>query len=102
MGRTPGERKDINFSVKLSPGELEWLEGMKESLELNSTAEVIRGFIRAVRTLFGLPPYMVEHLREDMKKRGLSSEQYIQELLAKRYEELPKHGAGEKPHATRK
>lgn len=87
---TPPERKDINFSVKLSPTDMEYLDVLKEELNYIAIADAVRDMVAAFRTTFSLPVYQADRLKEDMKARGLNPLQYIQELLARRYEELGK------------
>ncbi len=87
---TPPDRKDINFSVKLSPTDMAYLDTLKEELNHVAIADAVRDIVEAFRTTFNLPVYQSSRLREDMEARGLNSLQYIQELLARRYEELSK------------
>ena len=87
---TPPDRKDINFSVKLSPTDMAYLDGLKEELGHVAIADAVRDVVEALRTTFSLPVYQAERVKQDMAARGLNPLQYIQELLAKRYEELGK------------
>ncbi len=87
---TPPDRKDINFSVKLSPTDMAYLDSLKEDLNHVAIADAVRDLVAAFRTTFSLPVYQAERLAEDMKARDLNMLQYIQELLARRYEELAK------------
>ena len=96
--RTPPDRKDINFSVKLSPIEMAFLDKKKDQLGMVSMADVLRELVEAYRTTFNLPAYQAEWLHADMQARGLTMLQYIQELLAKKYEDRDK----EPPHAPAK
>ncbi|HLL54349.1 MAG TPA: hypothetical protein VK447_12420 [Myxococcaceae bacterium] len=86
----PPDRKDINFSVKLSPTEMAYLDTLKEQLGHVAIADAVRDLVAAFRTTFNLPVYQAERLKEDMRSRGLNTLQYLQELLAKRYEEVSK------------
>lgn len=51
-------------------------------------AHALRTLISACRTTFWLPPYMVQLLTADMQRRELDLFRYVQELLARRSEEL--------------
>jgi len=44
--------------------------------------------------IFSLPQYQAERLKADMAARRMTSLQYLQELLARRYEELSKATRG--------
>ena len=90
---TPPDRKDINFSVKLSPTDMAYLDTLKEELGHVAIADAVRDMVEAFRTTFSLPVYQAERLKQDMAARGLTPLQYLQELLAKRYEELGKEPA---------
>ena len=87
---TPPDRKDINFSVKLSPTDMAYLDELKEQLGHVAIADAVRDLVEAFRTTFSLPVYQTERLKQDMEGRGINTLQYLQELLAKRYEELAK------------
>lgn len=100
MARTPSERKDISFSVKLRPEDMEYLQKMQKERSANATAEVIRDILAAMRTTFALPQYMADRIQEDMKERGLPMLEYLKELLGMRYEML-KSGDAEAPPPTK-
>jgi len=85
---TPPSLKDINYSVKLSPADMAYLGRFKAELSHVAISEAVRDIIAAFRTTFGLPPYQVKQLHEDMAARKLNLIQYLQELLARRYEEI--------------
>jgi len=92
--KTPEDRKDVNFSVKLAPDQLRFLEAMKDELGHKAVADVVRDMVESFRTTFSLPQYQAERLKADMADRGMTSWQYLQELLARRYEELSKATQG--------
>jgi hypothetical protein len=69
---------------------MKFLEERRKELEANANAEALRDIIRNLRTRFGLPAFMVERLERDRKERGLTLMDYIKELLALRYEALPR------------
>jgi len=87
---TPPDRKDINYSVKLSPTDMTFLDSLKEQLGHVAIADAVRDIVVAFRTTFSLPLYQAERLQQDMNARRLNLIQYLQELLARRYEELAK------------
>ncbi len=69
---------------------MKFLEERRKELEANANAEALRDVIRNLRTCFGLPAFMVDRLERDRKERGLSLMDYLKELLAMRYQELPR------------
>ena len=68
---------------------MKFLEERRKELEANANAEALRDVIRNLRTRFGLPAFMVDRLERDRKERRLSLMDYIKELLALRYQQLP-------------
>ncbi len=90
MPRTPAERVDLSFTLRLPPDDMKFLEQRRKELEANANAEALRDVIRNLRTRFGLPAFMVDRLERDRKERGLSLMDYLKELLAMRYQELPR------------
>ncbi len=90
MPRTPAERVDLSFTLRLPPDDMKFLEERRKELEANANAEALRDVIRNLRTCFGLPAFMVDRLERDRKERGLSLMDYLKELLAMRYQELAK------------
>ncbi len=91
------ERKLIGFSLKLSPGEMEFVESLKAKNGL-SAAENIRAFINAFRQWFDLPSFMVDELRTQMEDKGLTLREYVREVLAREYVRTV-HGEGERRNA---
>src|SRR3954466_6408777 len=87
---TPPDRKGVNYSVNLLPLDMKFLETFKEELGRTSMADAVRDIVVAFRTTFNLPVYQAERPHQDMKARHLNLIQYVQELLARRYEELTK------------
>jgi len=79
---------DVNFSVKLAQDDMSFLERLKDQLGYAAIADVLRDIVEALRTTFGLPLYQAERLQQDMAARKMNVIQYLQELLARRYEEL--------------
>jgi hypothetical protein len=53
----------------------------------SGVGELIRDYVRCFRTWFQMPPYQAEALEKDCKKRGLNQREYIQEILARHYQE---------------
>ena len=90
MPRTPAERVDLSFTLRLPPDDMKFLEERRKELEANANAEALRDVIRNLRTCFGLPAFMVDRLERDRKERGLNLMDYLKELLAIRYQELPR------------
>jgi hypothetical protein len=90
MPRTPAERIDLSFTLRLPPDDMKFLEERRKELEANANAEALRDVIRNLRTRFGLPAFMVDRLERDRKERGLNLMDYIKELLALRFQEISK------------
>jgi hypothetical protein len=90
MPRTPAERIDLSFTLRLPPDDMKFLEERRRELEANANAEALRDIIKNLRTRFGLPAFMIDRLERDRKERGLSLIDYIKELLALRCQELLK------------
>jgi hypothetical protein len=90
MPRTPStaDRKDINFTVKLAPSQLRFLESLKPALRVQSEQGSLREVLDQFQSWFRLPPYQRERLEQDMAGRRVNLLQYLQELLALRFEEL--------------
>jgi len=80
----------INFTVKLTPGQLKYLERLAEVLEVSTEASALREVLEQFRSWFRLPAYQREALQKDVAERKLNILRYIQELLARHYEELAK------------
>ena len=78
----------IGFTVKLTPLQYNFLERQKAKLDVQFGADVGREIVEGLRTWFSLPAYQVEVLEKDMASRKLNWITYVQELLARRYEEL--------------
>ena len=102
MPRTPAERIDLSFTLRLPPEDMKFLEERRKELEANAIAEALRDIIRNLRTRFGLPAFMTDRLEHDRKERALSLMDYIKELLALRYqglskEPMPRGSSSEKP-----
>src|SRR5262249_26744966 len=90
MPRTPAERIDLSFTLRLPPDDMKFLEERRKELEANANAEALRDLIKNLRTRFGLPAFMVDRLERDREELGLSLMDYVKELLALRYQELCK------------
>jgi hypothetical protein len=74
--------------VKLTPQQFAFLEEQKERLDVQYGADVVREIVEGLRTGFGLPAYQVELLEKEMASRKQNWITYLQELLARRYEQL--------------
>src|SRR5215813_3376705 len=97
MPRTPAERIDLSFTLRLPPDDMKFLEERRKELEANANAEALRDLIKNLRTHFGLPAFMVDRLERDRKQCALSLMDYIKELLALRYQELVKETVARGP-----
>src|ERR1700722_7567154 len=96
MGRPPTDpdKKMLGFTVKLTPPQHAFLDELKEELNVQFGADVVREMVEGLRTWFGLPGYQVELLEKDMKTRKQNWKTYLQELLARRYEILQQEQPG--------
>ncbi len=88
MPRTPAERIDLSFTLRLPPDDMKFLEQRRKELEANANAEALRDIIKNLRTWFGLPAFMIDRLERERKERDLTLIDYIKELLALRYQQL--------------
>ena len=70
MPRTPAERVDLSFTLRLPPDDMKFLEQRRKELAANANAEALRDVIRNLRTCFGLPAFMVDRLERDRKEGG--------------------------------
>ena len=78
----------VNFTLKLPPRQLEYLESLAPALGATSQQSVLREIMEQFQSWFRLPVYQREALQKDMAARKAHIFQYIQELLARHYEEL--------------
>lgn len=87
------------FSIRLYPDDLAFVRELRRrdrafgDSPRRSLNEVIRTLVTAMRTWFGLPRFMAEALEADMRVRGLDLYGYLQDLLARHYEELARSSA---------
>jgi hypothetical protein len=81
-------RNLVNFTLKLTPGQLRYLERMEPVLGASSQQNVLRELLEQLQTWFRLPVYQREALQKDMAGRKAHIFQYIQELLARHHEKL--------------
>jgi hypothetical protein len=88
VGRTSIEKKDLNFSLKLSPEDRSYLDALAQQLNVGSAGDAARKTISSQRTLYELPPFMAERIRKDMKDRKMNIFTYMSELLGHRFYEL--------------
>jgi len=96
MGRTPNTIELESLTVRYPPGVGAFLRGemarlMKAKGLQYSMNDVIREMIDAFRTLFALPPPVVEALEQERQKLKMDVHEYVAHLLFERYEQL-KHG----------
>src|SRR3954466_6332463 len=83
----------INFTLKLAPSQLRYLESLEPALGASSQQSVLRAILEQFQSWCRLPVYQREALQKDMTGRKANILQYIQELLARHFEELSKDAA---------
>ena len=90
MPRTPStaSRNEVNFTVKLAPSQMLFLGGLKTPLRVSSEQQVLREVLDAFRSWFWLPVYQRQRLEQELAQKKTHILQYLQELLARRFEEL--------------
>jgi hypothetical protein len=96
MGRTPNTIELESLTVRYPPGVGTFLRGemsrlMKAKGRQYSMNDVVREMIEAFRTMFGLPPQVVEVVEQERHKLKMDVHQYVSHLLFERYEQL-RHG----------
>ncbi len=96
MGRTPNTIELESLTVRYPPGVGAFLRSemarlMKAKGRQYSMNDVVREMIEAFRTMFGLPPQVVEVLEQERQKLKMDVHQYVSHLLFERYEQL-RHG----------
>jgi hypothetical protein len=96
MGRTPNTVELESLTVRYPPGVGVFLRGevarlMKAKGRQYSMNDVVREMIEAFRTMFSLPPQVVEVLEQERHKLKMDVHQYVSHLLFERYEQL-RHG----------
>ena len=93
MGRAPNRIELESLSVRYPPPVGDFLRKevdrlMKAKGRQYSLNDVIREMIEAFRTVFSLPPQVVEVIEQDRKNLKLDMHQYVSRLLFERYEQL--------------
>jgi hypothetical protein len=90
MPRTPStaSRNEVNFTVKLAPSQMRFLGSLKVPLRVSSEQQVLREILDAFRSWFWLPVYQRQRLERELAQKKTHVLQYLQELLARRFEEL--------------
>jgi len=96
MGRTPNTIELESLTVRYPPGVGTFLRGemsrlMKAKGRQYSMNDVVREMVEAFRTMFGLPPQVVEVIEQERHKLKMDVHQYVSHLLFERYEQL-RHG----------
>ena len=96
MGRTPNTIELESLTVRYPPGVGAFLRGevarlMKANGRQYSMNDVVREMVEAFRTMFGLPPQVVEVLEQERQRLKMDMHQYVSHLLFERYEQL-RHG----------
>jgi GAF domain-containing protein len=90
MAQTPssGSKNLINFTVKLAPSQLRYLESLAPALGATSQQSALREVLEQFQSWFRLPVYQREALQKELAAKKISILQYIQELLARHFEEI--------------
>ncbi len=96
MGRKPNTIELESLTVRYPPGVGAFLRSemarlMKAKGRQYSMNDVVREMVEAFRTMFGLPPQVVEVLEQERHKLKIDVYQYVSHLLFERYEQL-RHG----------
>ncbi len=93
MGRMPSTAGGLTATtLRLSNQQAGWLA--KEAKTAGNANEVVRAMFDDAMTLFGLPPPVVEQLRQDAESKGLrvssypERKEYLQRILMLRYDAL--------------
>jgi hypothetical protein len=90
MPRTPStaNRNEVSFTVKLVPSQVQYLASLKGPLRVSSEQQVVREMLEWFRGWFRLPGYQRQVLEQDLRRKRSHIFEYLQELLARRFEEL--------------
>ena len=90
MPKTPStsNKNLINFTLKLTPGQLEFLESLAPALGVSSQQSVLREILEQFQSWFRLPVYQREALQKELAAKKVHILQYVQELLARHFEEI--------------
>jgi len=98
VSETSSSNKNLlQFTVKLTPAQLKYLDDLAEALGLSTQRSALREVLEQFQTWFRLPVSMREALKKDVAHRRVSILRYLQELMAHHSEELAK----EPPSARR-
>jgi len=103
VSETSSSNKNLlQFTVKLTPGQLKYLDGLAKVLGLSTQRSALREVLEQFQTWFRLPVYMREGLKNDVAERRVNILRYLQELVARHYEELAKEPPpAKRAHAPR-
>jgi len=91
-----------SYSVTLSSEELGQLQELAREHGRATVAPVLRLLAYSARTMFGLPGFMADRLREDMRGQGFDFFDYVKEVLALRYERLASEDAAKRTDDARR
>ena len=96
MGRTPNTIELESLTLRYPPAVGAFLRAemarlMKAKGRQYSMNDVVREMVEAFRTMFSLPPQVVEVLEQERQKLKMDMHQYLSHLLFERYEQL-RHG----------
>ena len=91
MSETSSSNKNLlQFTVKLTPGQLKYLDDLAGVLGLSTQRSALREVLEQLQSWFRLPVSMREALKKDVAERRSNILRYLQELMARHYEELAK------------
>lgn len=97
MSETSSSNKNLlQFTIKLTPSQLEYLETLAEALGLSTQRSALREVLEQFQSWFRLPVSMRERLKKDVAERRVNILRYVQELMARHSEELAKEATSAK------
>src|SRR5688572_7715764 len=73
---TSSNKNLINFTLKLAPSQLRYLESLEPALGVSSQQSVLREILEQFQSWFRLPVYQREALQKDMGSRKAHILQY--------------------------
>ncbi|HYV46115.1 MAG TPA: hypothetical protein VFA20_14695 [Myxococcaceae bacterium] len=103
MSQTSSSNKNLlQFTIKLTPSQLKYLEDLAEALGLSTQRSALREVLEQFQSWFRLPVSMRERLKKDVAERRVNILRYLQELMARHSEELAKEpSSAKRSHASK-
>jgi len=103
LSETSSSNKNLlQFTIKLTPSQLKYLEDLAEALGLSTQRSALREVLEQFQSWFRLPVSMRERLKKDVAERRVNILRYVQELMARHSEELAKEAASaRRAHASK-